>query len=243
MTTIDQSSAVTLTNAIVSSILPRIKTRIRAVIRRMSLVAPRRTTTKGRTSVRDEGGGQRLLRRAFDESTEAPFSVVRVNEPGRTPSHSAVRDTLLRDRDLLDDCVFFSCSELQKVVASGGIQSAADERYILHVVKCATLKVVRRRAHDLLNAVQPVLDEDVCAALPANQQDLDEAIDRAAAFRRMQEILASLSDADRELLQAKFETGLSDYADRHGEPAGTIRCRAKRLVDRLIQARDGTEDP
>lgn len=94
--------------------------------------------------------------------------------------------------------------------------------------------VLRERARH----AGPAVD---AASLPAPQPSpLDQLIgaeERAA----MDRALATLSDADRELLRDCYVRGLrlTDIAARVGEPAERIRKRKSRALQRLREALDG----
>lgn len=229
------------------SLLPEIK---RSIVHRLRTVA----LVKGRGAANDnafptppEPPVGEHARRPIEMPTKAPTcrgvsaETTQEMRVGLRPiTVSEVRATLLQDDALHTDILGAVLQDYLRAVEKGRFKGPEDRALLFEIVRCQTIKAMRPRAKALLRTVvasdgSAAIDHipDPCA------EAAEDVIDRHHALHHLRSVLDELSDEEQELLDAKLDGRLTEYAHEHGEPAGTIRCRAKRLYDRIVLAVQG----
>lgn len=153
---------------------------------------------------------------------------------------------ILADQDVRDEILCMVYQDLLRAAERGSFRGGQDRALVFEMVRCRTIKVVRRRARGL---IRTVLTTDGSAAidhLVAPQGGIDDgSSDHLRALSALHPILAGLAGPESALLQAKLEGRLGQLALDLGEKPSTVRVRAKRLFDRIVARAKATlgDDP
>lgn len=153
----------------------------------------------------------------------------------RTLTASDVRATMVNDQGLHAEIFNAVHGEYLHAVRRGTPCGQDGRALIFHVVKCVAIKHVRRYARGLLRRVVTSNGSTVSDHLhDASHERVEHSLDRVRALGRLRAVVDSLSDEERELLDAKLDETLHAYALARGELPGSVRCRAKRLYDWVV---------
>lgn len=154
----------------------------------------------------------------------------------RTARSSEVRASLLADSDLRSDILFAVYQDFTRVVAKGVFKGPQDRALVFQIVHFQTIKVMRPRAKVLLRTVFTKDGSSAVDHLVDQESGIEVTdLDQHRALLKLRPVVDGLAEEDRLLLAAKLEGTLADYARQRGEKPVTVRSRAKRLHDHIVQ--------
>lgn len=155
----------------------------------------------------------------------------------RPMTAAEVRARILDDSDLPSEILFRVYQDFTRAVERGGFRGEEDRALVFEIVRCQTIKGVRPRADLLLRTVLATDGSEALDHIPCDDSEApEERHDHRSALLRLRPIVERLSDEEHALLSAKLDGSLIEFARQRGENPVTVRSRAKRLFDRIVQA-------